>query len=154
MEILISDIPMEGLHRSGEFPASIFELSREDSIRPMGSVSYDVTIYAMEGLVAFTGCISGPFQLQCCTCLEYVDFRADFPEWSSDLDLEEGQRSFDLQSLIREDFLLNLPSYARCDELTADRECPKAAEIASIQETSDSPAPGGNDVWDALDGLS
>lgn len=154
MEIFISDIPMEGLHRSGEFPPSIFELAPNDSIRPVGKISYDITMYAFDDLVAFSGKLQGGFQLQCNTCLEYVDFLADFPEWSSDLDLEEGQRSFDLQEVIREEFLLNLPSHPRCDELIEDRSCPKAGDIAAIEEASDPPASDRPDVWGALDDLS
>jgi len=154
MEIFISDIPVEGRHHSGEFPASIFELSPDDSIRPMGKVSYDITMYAFEELVAFSGKLKGPFQLQCSTCLEYVDFLADYPEWTSDLDLEEGQKSFDLKEIIREDFLLNLPSYARCDELIEGRECPKANDVEAIEGTTEPPTSERPDVWGALDDLS
>lgn len=154
MEIFISDIPLEGLHESGELPASIFELPPDDSIRPMGKVTYDVTIYAFEDLIAFSGRLTGPFQLQCSTCLEFVDFLADFPDWSSDLDLEEGQRSFDLVEVIRDDFLLSLPSHARCDELVDGRECPKAGILWEREESADPPAPERPDVWGALDDLS
>ncbi len=153
MEIFFSDIPPEGLHQAGEFPSSIFELPPGDTIRPMGSVSYDVMIYAFDELIAFSGRLSGPFQLQCTTCLEFVDYLANFPEWSSDLNVEEGQKSFDLMEVIRDEFLLNLPSYARCDELSGGRECPKAEVVAEIEESTDQPNPDRSDVWGALDDI-
>ncbi|MEM7602509.1 MAG: hypothetical protein AAF357_13955, partial [Verrucomicrobiota bacterium] len=117
MEIFINEIPEEGLQKSGEFPASIFELSSEDTIRPLGPVSYEVHIHAFEELISFYGSLKGSFELQCGTCLEYNRFDADFDAWNSDLDLEEEQRSFQLDQIIREDFLLNLPEHLRCDEL-------------------------------------
>lgn len=145
---------MEGLHRSGEFPASIFELAPDDSIRPVGKVSYDVTMYAFDDLIAFSGRLQGPFRVQCSACLDYFDYQADFEDWNSDLDLDEGQQSFDLKEIIREDFLLNLPSYARCEELVENQVCPKAEDIAAIEDAPDPPQESGTDIWSALDDLS
>lgn len=153
MEIFINDIPAEGLHEQGRFPASIFELSPEDSIRPMGPVSYDVHIHAFEGLISFYGSLKGSFQLRCGTCLEYNDYEADFADWNSDLDLEEGQRSFLLEQIIREDFLLNLPEHQRCDELIEGHTCPKAALVDKVMESAgaDEETGGNPDAWKALD---
>jgi len=155
MEIFLSEIPTEGLHRSGTLPASIFQLDPEDSIRPAGEVRYEVTMFLCEDVVAFTGSITAPFQLQCGTCLEYVDFLADFPNWNADLELEENQENFDLAEIIREDFLLELPSHPRCDELLEGRTCPKADTIAAIESKAVEPGDDqGPSAWDALDQLS
>jgi uncharacterized metal-binding protein YceD (DUF177 family) len=83
------------------------------------------------------------------------DYDADFPHWSSEVDLEPGQRSFDLQDVIREDFLLELPANPRCDEGTEDRICPKAHLISDTEpEEEEMPEPEGPNVWGALDGLN
>lgn len=152
MEIFVPDIPEEGLHKEGEFPASIFDLDPGDSIRPTGPVRYSVDIYSFDDGIAFTGSLHGSFELQCGICLKYFDYDADFPHWASDLDLEEGQKTFDLKEIIREEFLLELPSHPRCDELQEDRICPKAAYLAdpnSVEdEVPDEPPP---DAWGALD---
>ena len=155
MEIFIKDIPEEGLHESGQFPASIFDLSPEDSIRPMGAVFYDVHIHAFDGIISFYGTLKGPFQLKCGTCLEYNGYEADFPEWNSDLDLEEKQRSFLLEEVIREEFILNLPEHLRCDELIENHLCPKAELVDRVLGSAESDEePGGNpDAWKALDDL-
>jgi len=155
MEIFINEIPDEGLHKSGEFPPSIFELSPDDRIRPLGPVSYDVHLHAFDGLISFYGSLRGSFDLQCGTCLEYNRYDAVFDSWDSDLDLEEGQRSFDLKQIVREDFLLLLPEHLRCDELIEDRVCPKADLVDRVGESSgDDDADGGNsDAWKALDDL-
>lgn len=155
MEIFLNEIPEEGLHRAGEFPVSLFDLAPDDPIRPVSAVDYDVEMHRFEDVVTFHGSLKGKFQLQCSVCLEYVDFEADFQNWSSDLDLEEGQRSFDLAQVIREDFLLELPASPRCDELVAGRICPKAEEIERVHEQAEENEEEGDrpDPWSALDSL-
>jgi len=152
MEIFISDIPEEGLHREGEFPASIFELDSADTIRPTGPISYSTDIYAFDDGLAFTGSLQGSFKLQCDTCLEFFDYQADFPHWAADLDLEDGQKLINLQDVIREDFLLELPSHPHCDELVEDRICPKATFFEENESTEEElPDTQGPEAWGALD---
>lgn len=153
MEILLSDIPEEGLHREGTFPASIFDLAEEDAIRPTGPIHYETMIYRFDEAIVFEGSLRAKFQLQCATCLEYVDYEAEFPHWTSDLDLEEGQRSFDLTQLIREDFLLLLPASPQCEELVPGRICPKAAllEEAELEREREETEEKESDAWNALD---
>ncbi|MEM1440853.1 MAG: hypothetical protein AAGF67_00825, partial [Verrucomicrobiota bacterium] len=112
-------------------------------------------MYAFEDLISFHGSLRGTFDLRCGTCLEYNRYEADFEQWNSDLDLEDGQSSFDLDQIIREDFLLNLPENLRCDELLEDKICPKAALVDEVIESAkeDPDAPDTGDVWKALDDL-
>lgn len=153
MEIFIADIPDEGLIREGELPVSIFDLAEDDPIRPSGPVQFHAEIFLVDDVVTFSGWLRGKFELQCSTCLEYVDYEADFSDWCSDLDLEEGQQSFEIGEVVREDFLLELPSYPRCDEIVEDRTCPKA-ELIEQYESDPSSEPGEDadrDIWGALD---
>lgn len=154
MDVFLSDIPEEGLHLEGEFPASIFELADDDPIRPAGPVRYDATVHAFEEVIAIHGRLHGPFELQCVACLEYFPYEADFPDWSSELDREPVQESFDLETAVREDFLLNLPSHPRCDEYIEGRVCPKAGlvEEFSGDDAADAAETGRPGVWGALDG--
>ncbi len=156
MEIFISDIPPEGLHLEGEFPSSIFDLPPGDSIRSVGPVRYSVDLYAFEEVVVASGWMRGPFQLQCGTCLEFFDYDADLSDWSSEIDLEPGQRSFNLKDLVREDFILGLPQYPRCDDFDDDRVCPKEELLAKFEDNEEVEPPGtGNPgVWGALDDLN
>lgn len=152
MEIFLSDIPEEGLHLEGEFPASIFDLADEDPIRPAGPVRYEATIFAFEEVITIHGRLHGPFELQCVACLEYFPYEADFPDWSAEFDREPGQESFDLETVVREDFLLNLPSHPRCDESLEGRVCAKAGLVdrlvGSEGSREEDRKPG---IWGALD---
>jgi uncharacterized metal-binding protein YceD (DUF177 family) len=153
MEVFISDIPDEGLHLEGEFPAAIFDLPPGDSIQPMGPILYSADLYGFEEVVVLTGWLRGTFQLQCGTCLEFFDFDADFPAWSSEVDLEPGQRTIDLKEIIREDFLLGLPPNPRCDDADDGHVCPKGhfVTLADEAEEEDPLEAGGPNVWGALD---
>ncbi len=155
MELFISDIPEEGLHRSGVLPRSIFELSADDSIQPKSDITYDANIHAFDDLLTFHGSLKGDFKLQCSTCLEFFDYKADFQNWSSDIELEEKQKSFDLAEIIREDFLLQLPSHPHCDEMVEGRSCPKSHFLVEEQIPLEEEAKpeGGDDLWGALDSL-
>lgn len=155
MEILLSDIQEDGLHIDGAFPKSIFDLSEEDSIRPQGDVFYDADIFRFEDGVVFSGRLRGTFKLQCARCLEYFDYDADF-KWSSDIDLVKRQFSFDLKEVVREDFLLELPSSPMCDEMVEGRVCEKVElidQIVGADESKDEKSDDGRDVWGALDDL-
>lgn len=154
MEVYLSDIPEEGLHLEGELPASIFELSPSDPIHPLGAVRYEADIYAFDEVIALHGRLAGSFELQCGTCLEYFPYEADFPGWTSELDREPGQESFDLATLVREDFLLNLPTHPRCDDYDENRVCPRAHLFdADAEEVAEAPdeTETGHSAWGALD---
>jgi uncharacterized metal-binding protein YceD (DUF177 family) len=155
MEIFISEIPEEGLTREGTLPPSIFDLSPNDSIRPTGAVTYKANIFHFDGVLTFDGHLKGEFQLECATCLEYFSYVADYPKWSSDVELEDDQISFDLVKLIREDFLLDLPPSPRCDELVEGLVCPKARYVIKIQKPLDEEAAHdtSDNAWDVLDDL-
>ena len=155
MEIFISDIPDEGLHLEGEFPAAIFDLPAGDSIRPMGPAHYIADLYAFDEVVVLNGSLRAPFQLQCGKCLEFFDYDADFPAWSCEIDREPDQRTIDLKEIVREDFLLNLPPNPRCDDGDDGHVCPKAHLISFVEEADEEEpfeveAPN---IWGALDKL-
>ncbi len=153
MEIFISDIPDEGLHLEGEFPAAIFDLPPGDSIRPAGPIHYSADLYAFEEVVVLNGWLRAPFELQCGTCLEFFDYDADFPDWSTEVDIEPGQRSIDLKEIIREDFLLNLPANPRCDDGGDGHVCPKRHFISEEEapEEKDLFEPDSRSAWGELD---
>ncbi len=152
MEIRLKDVPEDGLPFEGELPPSIFDLEESDPIRPVGPVHFEGQIYVFEEVIAIAGRLWGGFQLQCGTCLEYFDYEADFPDWSLELDREAGVETLDLAVLVREDFLLNLPTHPRCDEFVEGRICPRAHVLASDEDLSP-PSDEGQErnAWGALD---
>ena len=66
-----------------------------------------------------------------------------------------GQRTFDLKEVIRDDFLLGIPTHPRCDIEGERKVCPKVHIMieADQQEPMEEPALPDDDVWGALDDL-
>ncbi|MDF1816491.1 MAG: hypothetical protein P1V20_30095 [Verrucomicrobiales bacterium] len=157
MEIFFSDIPEEGLPISGKLNPAWFQLPEDDPIRISGDVEYDLTLYAFDETVVFSGHVRGPVELQCVTCLEYFPWEADFPAWQSELDIEQRQVSFDPREGLRDEFLLEMPTTPHCDEMIDDRVCPKVDLLAKFEHDETpleaGPEPAGDDVWGALDQL-
>lgn len=157
MEIFFSEIPDEGLPLSGDLPSSYFDLSENDSIRITGPISYDLTLYAFDEVLVMSGEVSGGFELQCVTCLDFFPHSVAFPRWQSEVEIEEGEVSFDPRESLRDEILLALPHSPHCDELT-ERECPKACLLEDLEQreevelVEDEPGDSEN-VWDALDQL-
>ena len=79
------------------------------------------------------------------------------PEWEVDFVLEDEEESglINLGERIREDLLLELPSYLVCEEFLAERKCP--GETSGHFESTDhtkNPETQQADTWAALDGLN
>lgn len=158
MEVFFSDIPEEGLPISGKLSPAFFDLQEGDSIKLSGDIEYDLVLYAFEEIIALTGTVSGPFELQCVTCLEYFPYQAEFGEWNSEFDIEADEIKFDPRESLRDEILLSLPTVPHCDEFIENRDCPKTSllekfehdempfEVEASEEQTD-------DVWGALDQL-
>lgn len=158
MEIYFSEIPSEGLAISGKLSRSFFGLREDDSIRVAGDIHYDLTLYAFRDAVVMEGSVSGPFELQCGTCLEFFRYDLDIPDWESEMEIEEGQSSFDPRESLRDEILLALPAAPHCADWTG-KECPRAELLARFEhdgiplEDNPADARAGNDPWSALDQL-
>ena len=156
MEIFVSDIPEEGLPVAGSLSALFFDLPTDDSIRILDGVEFDVTLYRFEDVVVLSGKVSGSFELQCVTCLEYFPYEADFPKWQSEVDIEEGEVKFDPREGLRDEVLLSLPVTPHCDEMLENHECPKVELVEKFEQGASLPdyEPGAGDlVWGVLDEL-
>lgn len=99
------------------------------------------------GLFA-TGSVSVPVRLPCVKCLRPFEMTLAVPEFAMQRELD-GRESVDLTPELREDILLVLPSYPRCD-VDGSTTCPatfQSAPAAPLTEEAD------HSAWDALDQL-
>ena len=101
-----------------------------------------------------TGSLDATFSLECGRCLERFLQRVEMPDYTTEVPIEK-ETTMDLTELIREDILLTLPNFPRCENGNVDlRDCPaegrfKATESSLAEEMPR--ADGG--VWNALDKL-
>ena len=147
MKAHLRQIPANGLHLEGEEECPIADLASED-MECAGPLRYSLDVGISEGALWANGSLAQPVQLRCVSCLETFEHTIEVPEFAVHMELG-GPEVVDLGPAAREDLLLNLPAYPRCDR-HGGRECPAATAIA--ERASDAPEARKPD-WSALDKL-
>ena len=150
MKVHLRQIPAEGLHLEGEEDCPITDLEKEEIVCA-GPLRYSIEVGISEGALWASGTLAQPVELQCVSCLEKFVHTIEVPEFAVHMDVG-GPELVDLSPAAREDILLNLPAYPRCDR-EGGRVCP----TPHLQREAEA---GGEDVelrrkstWSALDKL-
>lgn len=148
-------LPLEGLLLHGTQPSDFFALPANDSIKSLSPLEYDLNVMRDEDQIILTGRLSAEFEFECGRCLERFRYLAELPEYHSEVPIETAGEIMDLTDCIREDILLALPSYPRCEDGNVLlRECPAQGRFdAASDSASGSPASQDAGVWDVLDQL-
>ncbi len=150
MKVHLRQIPDEGLHLEGEEECPIPELASEDVVCA-GPLRYSLDLGISDGSLWANGSLSQPVEVHCVACLESFVHTIEVPEFAF-LTETTGPETVDLTPFVREDILLNLPAYPRCDRL-GGRICPAPKIISAASD------PNGEDIaarkpdWSALDKL-
>ena len=147
MKVHLRQIPAEGLHLEGEEDCPIQDLTSED-MECAGPLRYSLDVGISEGAVWASGTLAQPVQLRCVSCLEQFVHTIEVPEFALHMD-SGGPELVDFGPAAREDILLNLPAYPRCDR-HGGLECPAAKTLGN--RGAEEPATRKPD-WSALDKL-
>ena len=113
MKIHLKQIPPEGLHLEGEEDCAIAELQK-DGVRCVGPLRYKLDLGISNGALWANGSLAQAVEVTCVSCLEKFLYEIKVPAFAVHTELH-GPETVDLAPLIREDILLNLPAYPRCD---------------------------------------
>lgn len=152
MKIHLRQIPVGGLHLSGDDPCPIPELANED-VRCVGPLHYELDAGVSDGALWAKGTLAQPVELTCVACLEKFLHTIRVPAFALHTELG-GPETVDLSPFFREDILLNLPAHPHCDR-NADtpRVCPAppARSGAADDPAEDIAVPKPD--WSALDKL-
>lgn len=149
--IPLADLGDEGLELRGTLTNDIFALAEEDEIRQLDPVDYACRLVRDDDLVVVTGSLRTRFELACVRCLRRFPLTVELEAWVSEVEGRNG--CIDLTEAIREDILLALPGYPRCDASDDGEPCPAAGkfeEAADEASANDEPE-GKPGTWDALD---
>lgn len=146
--------PAEGLHLEGQLPVSVIELDSDDIAQAKSPLHYELDVHRDDEGFVLSGELRATFELQCGRCAENFLSEIRITPYVQDVEIENDQ-PLDLTNTLREDILLALPNYPRCETSTVSpRECPAQGRFESHQEPlpdqQEPPASGGN-VWEALD---
>ncbi|CAN5266679.1 hypothetical protein BH23VER1_BH23VER1_25500 [soil metagenome] len=153
IRVPLKEIPDGGLHLTGEVARSVFSLPPHDPAEAHSPLRYDLHVELHGDNLSITGEVSADFLLQCGRCLEKFAQRIELAGYRLDRPVE-NESIIDLTEPIREDILLALPGYPRCEDSNLEsRTCPAAdltKQVADAGPADDSSSPN---VWSALDDL-
>ncbi len=150
MKVHLRQIPNDGLHLEGEEECPIPELSK-DEIVCVGPLRYSLDVGISEGSLWANGSLALPVEVRCVVCLDPFIHTIEVPEFAMLTEIA-GPEVIDLTPFIREDILLNLPAYPRCDR-TGERICPAPHTQRERSDTAEANAAARKPDWSALDKL-
>ena len=157
--IHLKELPPEGRLFEGEFRNDLFGLTGEDAPRYIGPINFSLNVSVDDTWIVVEGSITVRFELECARCGQWFPYDLDLDDFYSQ-EPRDGESTLDLTAHIREDILLALPGYPRCEESNVeDRTCPasgkfaKESEFIPLSEEKTVEAPKRTDVWNVLDQL-
>lgn len=151
--IPLEEFPEEGMQLSGELDGSIFDIDCDD-VRSIGPVEYRLEAQLYDTELVVRGEIAAPFRLRCMRCLADMEYWVEMDDVSYAIDVK-GKLAADVTEEVREDILLELPGYPKCELI--GQECEINDKFGDFRLDKDpqpgvnSATPSGNSVWDALD---
>lgn len=144
MKVHLKQISENGLHIEGVEEGDLLELGNEE-IKQKGGIEYSLEIGLADNGLFATGTLRVLLDLECVSCLQRFDYPLEINDFALQIELD-GRETVDLTPYIREDIVLALPPYPRCD-CQGDRTCTglKTVPVAAPEKKSD--------AWGALDSL-
>jgi len=151
----LRSLPDGGKDISGQEIPAFFALDPKDSIQAVSPLKYDLHIERDGKELLITGSLDATFSLECGACMERFDYRVELPDYASEIEIAKDD-TINLTDTIREDTLLALPSYPRCEAGNVQpRQCPAEGRFEPVLETApDEPQSAGPGVWEALNKLN
>lgn len=149
----LEDFPEEGLRLQGEADGAIFDIDNTGA-RSVSPLEYDLEAKLYDTELLITGNVYATFSLRCDRCLEEFDYEVEIEDLALSYDTK-GKFEIDLTQDLREEVLLELPGYPKCE--ISGLKCKINDTIGDFRLDKDpqsgveSPTPSGQSVWDALD---
>jgi len=147
MKVHVLQIPDEGMLLEGDEPP---DLVAWPDFTAAGPVHYRVEATFRGGNLLVRGTLRIEGTSPCARCLHPLPVIVEVPDFTALIEKPEAE-CVDLTEQVREDILLALPAYVRC-ELDASKRCPITGESWN-GEAGDRPTSIQADVWSALDKL-
>ena len=154
--INLAELPDEGQNFAGELPVELFELSGKD-VRALSPLTFQIRAQQFENELLIMGFLEAAFEFTCARTL--VRFKKTITLENAALSLEiNGSSEVDPSDELREELLLEFPSYPRCDEGDDPIPCEIDPQYLAVDNRSEGdvespPTPQGDSRWGALDAL-
>ena len=156
LEIDLAQLPEEGKAYAGELDAKVFGLSEKDA-KPMGGLEYDLYVQRFDDELLLRGYLGSPFEFKCVRTNKLFVQTISVDEAAVSVEVVSG--TIDVTEALREEVLINFPSYPRCDEGDEPMECELDERYLALDKpaedsVSDAPSDEQGDQWSALDGFN
>ena len=151
--IPLEEFPEEGLWVQGEADGALFGTD-DTGAASVGTLSYRLEAQLFETELVLRGSVSAPFRLRCDRCLREFEYTVAVDDLTISCDVR-GKAEVDVTEELREEVLLELPGYPKCE--ISGLECEINDTICDFRLDKDphsgvnSATPSGKSVWDALD---
>lgn len=150
MIIDIPKIPPEGTNFDGEELPEILALEDDKFAKAGGVIRYSFFVNKIGSELIVQGTVEAPIQLLCGRCGGFFSTSVSIPSFLHTYEITEVQETVDVTPDIREDILLELPSYPKCP-WAGRGVCPHSG--VDLRELKIPENNAGDDRWGALDGL-
>lgn len=150
MIIEIPKLSPEGSTFTGELPASILQLEEDKFAHPDGPVKYDLFVYLVSHELIVKGRLEVPVKLLCGRCGGFFSTNLIVSSFLRGYPVSEGVDKLDITDDLREDLVLEIPSYPRC-EYEGTGVCPFSG--VNLDELKVKEPPPVASPWSALDQL-
>lgn len=150
---MIIDIPKlspEGSTFTGELPASILQLDEDKFAHPDGPVTYDLFVYLVSSELIVKGRLEAPVKLLCGRCGGFFSTNLIVSSFLRGYPVSEGVDKVDITDDLREDLVLEIPSYPKC-AYEGTGVCPFSG--VNLDEMTVKEPPPVESPWSALDKL-
>jgi len=114
MIIEIAKLSPEGSQLNGEIPGSILELEEDKYAHSDGPIEYDFFAYVVSHELIVKGTLKAPVSMLCGRCAEFFSTFLTVSSFLRAYPISDGVEKVDLSSDIREDIILEIPSYPAC----------------------------------------
>jgi len=154
--IELAHLPEEGKAYSGELDQKIFGLPENDA-KPLGGLEYDLYVQRFDDELILRGYLAAPFDFKCVRTNKFFKKTIILEEIGIGIEIEGG--SVNATEYLREELLINFPSYPRCDEGDDPEECELDERYLALDKpvedgVTDAPPSKSDDQWSALDGFN
>ncbi|MDI1315224.1 YceD family protein [Prosthecobacter sp.] len=151
----LRSLPEGGNDLTGQEIPAFFALDAKDPVQAISPLKYDLHVERDGKELLISGKLEATFSLECGACLERFDYHVEVTDYQSEIEIAKDD-TINLTDTIREDTLLTLPSYPRCEDGNVrPRQCPAEGRFEPALETApDEPQSAGPGVWEALNKLN
>ena len=148
MFIEVAKLSPDGTPLVGEIPDTILGLENDKFARPDGPIQYDLFAYVVSHELIVKGTFKAPFKLLCGRCAEFFSTFLTVSSFLRAYPISDGVEKVDLTEDIREDILVEIPTYPACD-WQGEGVCPYSG--VNLDEMKRFEAPPEDNPWGELD---